>query len=202
MKYSLTFLVFALVCFIGHSEAQYDSYGNPCDIDNCAWCNKADKTECQMCKDGFNQDDSTGLCEDIDECAPFGSNNCDANAMCMNVIGTFLCECKNGYVGDGTKCDEQSGDGSGDDGCDMILKSYMHVLGGNPQAGIKDEQECVQSCKDEGDKCHGIDFHIADTPYIGVYCWHHDEPVMGRERNNSKANHYAKDCAGGDGSGD
>ena len=52
----------------------------------------------------------------------------------------------------------EQGSGSGDDGCEMKLKPNMHVLGGNPQADIKDEQECVQSCKDAADKCHGIDF--------------------------------------------
>ena len=38
---------------------------------------------------------------DINECT---SNPCDTNAMCTNVIGSYTCECKGGFSGDGTSC--------------------------------------------------------------------------------------------------
>jgi len=42
--------------------------------------------------------------KDVDECAAGGANNCDANAACMNDPGTFTCQCKDPYVGNGTSC--------------------------------------------------------------------------------------------------
>ena len=32
------------------------------------------------------------------------SNLCDTNAKCENSIGSYTCECKGGYSGDGTSC--------------------------------------------------------------------------------------------------
>ena len=40
---------------------------------------------------------------DVDECTD-GSHNCDANAACTNVGGSFTCACNSGYTGDGTSC--------------------------------------------------------------------------------------------------
>ena len=41
------------------------------------------------------------FCSDINECS---SNPCDANATCTDVRGSFLCNCNNGYSGDGFTC--------------------------------------------------------------------------------------------------
>jgi hypothetical protein len=40
---------------------------------------------------------------DIDECS-LNTNNCDNNAICINTNGSFTCDCKNGYIGDGKSC--------------------------------------------------------------------------------------------------
>ncbi|XP_067019718.1 uncharacterized protein [Acropora muricata] len=40
---------------------------------------------------------------DVDECAAF-PNICDANADCQNTDGSFICNCKAGYTGDGRSC--------------------------------------------------------------------------------------------------
>ena len=40
---------------------------------------------------------------DIDECTS-GDNNCDANAQCENIDGSFTCICNAGYSGDGVNC--------------------------------------------------------------------------------------------------
>ena len=40
---------------------------------------------------------------DIDECAS-GTHNCDANAQCSNTIGSFTCNCVQGYSGNGVEC--------------------------------------------------------------------------------------------------
>ena len=38
---------------------------------------------------------------DINECSS-GGHNCDTNANCTNLVGTFSCSCKSGFTGDGT----------------------------------------------------------------------------------------------------
>ena len=42
---------------------------------------------------------------DVDECS-LGSYNCDANAQCTNIPGSYTCQCDyaNGYYGNGTEC--------------------------------------------------------------------------------------------------
>lgn len=40
---------------------------------------------------------------DVDECE-IGAHNCDMNAACINVPGSFKCRCRDGWVGDGIKC--------------------------------------------------------------------------------------------------
>ena len=42
---------------------------------------------------------------DIDECANDANNSCDrANGICNNEPGSYNCECKPGYTGNGTIC--------------------------------------------------------------------------------------------------
>ena len=42
---------------------------------------------------------------DEDECNGEGSgHNCDTNAVCTNTEGSFMCECKDGWNGDGVIC--------------------------------------------------------------------------------------------------
>ena len=40
---------------------------------------------------------------DVDECAA-ESSECDVNAECVNVPGSFNCTCKAGFTGNGTMC--------------------------------------------------------------------------------------------------
>ena len=40
---------------------------------------------------------------DLDECAD-GTHNCDVNAECNNILGSYNCTCKDGSRGNGTKC--------------------------------------------------------------------------------------------------
>jgi len=42
-------------------------------------------------------------CADIDECA-LGTDNCDVNATCTNIPGSFTCTCNSGYAGNGLTC--------------------------------------------------------------------------------------------------
>ena len=36
------------------------------------------------------------------------NNNCDDNANCTNIDGSFECACNSGYSGDGTCCGEST----------------------------------------------------------------------------------------------
>ena len=45
---------------------------------------------------------------DIDECSTDTLNNCDINAGCMDIDGSFLCLCSDGYTGNGTDCEGMS----------------------------------------------------------------------------------------------
>ena len=44
------------------------------------------------------------LSPDIDECTD-NSDNCHANALCTNTVGSFTCACNTGYSGDGVECE-------------------------------------------------------------------------------------------------
>lgn len=41
---------------------------------------------------------------DIDECKNPELNECDADALCTNVEGFYICRCLRGYQGDGLYC--------------------------------------------------------------------------------------------------
>lgn len=43
------------------------------------------------------------LLTDINECET-GANECDENANCSNTEGSYTCQCKTGYEGDGSLC--------------------------------------------------------------------------------------------------
>ena len=40
---------------------------------------------------------------DFDECR-FGATDCDENATCINLDGSFDCTCFDGFIGDGRNC--------------------------------------------------------------------------------------------------
>ena len=40
---------------------------------------------------------------DIDECSS-NSHSCDVNAVCNNTRGSYICQCKPGFSGDGRNC--------------------------------------------------------------------------------------------------
>ena len=44
---------------------------------------------------------------DIDECET-ENGGCSSVAICSNIVGSFTCECKTGYSGDGFTCDGKS----------------------------------------------------------------------------------------------
>ncbi|XP_072017956.1 uncharacterized protein [Amphiura filiformis] len=57
--------------------------------------------QCGPCPPGYTGDGER--CEDINECLT-GDYACDRNARCVNTIGSYRCDCNEGFVGDGQTC--------------------------------------------------------------------------------------------------
>ena len=43
-------------------------------------------------------------CVDVDECSSSETNECDPNALCTNMEGSYVCRCKKGFTGNGWTC--------------------------------------------------------------------------------------------------
>nr|XP_027194219.1 nidogen-2-like [Dermatophagoides pteronyssinus] len=87
---------------------------NPCSAIQCGQYStcivEGNDYRC-ICNRGFEQiyqendsiDNKRPTCVDIDECHT-RTRVCDMNAICMNELGSFRCQCLDGYVGDGFQC--------------------------------------------------------------------------------------------------
>ena len=69
--------------------------GNQLSGDGC-------NSVCQV-EPGYTCTGEPTVCTDIDECAA-GTDNCNDNASCTNIGGSFTCACNAGYEGDGVTC--------------------------------------------------------------------------------------------------
>jgi len=49
------------------------------------------------CIPGFEFDDASKMCEDINECTKFAGHTCSLQATCQNTIGSFMCICNAGF---------------------------------------------------------------------------------------------------------
>ena len=56
-----------------------------------------------LCDAGYFLDIKTLKCIDFDECST-GLNDCHDDAECTNTDGGYACECKSGFIGNGTDC--------------------------------------------------------------------------------------------------
>ena len=48
------------------------------------------------------------MCIDIDECSSEALNYCHHNATCSDTLGSFQCNCRDGFTGDGINCNGMS----------------------------------------------------------------------------------------------
>ncbi|XP_019575386.2 EGF-containing fibulin-like extracellular matrix protein 1 isoform X2 [Rhinolophus sinicus] len=55
-----------------------------------------------QCTTGYEQSDHN-ICQDIDECAA-GTHNCRSDQVCINLRGSFACQCPPGYQKRGEQC--------------------------------------------------------------------------------------------------
>ncbi|XP_073195438.1 EGF-containing fibulin-like extracellular matrix protein 1 isoform X2 [Lepidochelys kempii] len=55
-----------------------------------------------QCATGYEQSEQN-VCQDIDECAT-GTHNCRADQVCVNLRGSFSCQCPSGYQKRGEQC--------------------------------------------------------------------------------------------------
>lgn len=68
-------------------------------------------------EDGFTCAGAPSICDDIVECTD-GTADCDPNAICDNLEGTYDCICDEGFVGDGYTCEPEEETSSDDTGGD------------------------------------------------------------------------------------
>ncbi|XP_074657570.1 uncharacterized protein LOC141910730 [Tubulanus polymorphus] len=76
--------------------------GTNCHIaiqQNLAGCDS--KTGMCVCQRGYQL--LNGICSDKDECL-LGVHECHGRASCENTIGSYTCQCKSGYFGNGYNC--------------------------------------------------------------------------------------------------
>ena len=108
---------FSCECKLGYFGNGVTCEEGSCTDDMCPFreeCVSPRRTDCQ-CTDGFERND-TGLCVDTDECST-NQNDCDVNADCENEEGTYICNCKKGFSGNGLKCDDIDECDFGEYGC-------------------------------------------------------------------------------------
>ncbi|CAH3141588.1 unnamed protein product [Pocillopora meandrina] len=55
---------------------------------------------------------------DMDECKS-DISDCDVNANCTNMYGSYKCKCKAGYTGDGHSCSDINECNNGSHSCDV-----------------------------------------------------------------------------------
>ena len=80
---------------------------------------------------------------DEDECSASATNKCDPNAKCTNVVGSYICHCKEGYRGNGYTCTSTSKS--------RLMNTYIHSLSINRMCKIIDLE--VPSYNSKGTAC-------------------------------------------------
>jgi hypothetical protein len=87
----------------------YVGSGIACEaLDPCAYVTCAPQATCKSglcsCMPGYTGHGQGAYgCYDIDECSR-GSHRCNDNASCFNNSGAYVCECNDGYSGNGFSC--------------------------------------------------------------------------------------------------
>jgi hypothetical protein len=100
-------------------------------------------------------------CQDIDECARPADNDCDANAVCENLVGSFSCRCKPGFGLEGKTCKSLDSCVGVANTCHPLASCALDAVGGiacKCGEGFEgDGRSCtdVDECKDGSAMCAG-----------------------------------------------
>jgi len=109
--FNITFNVIA-VCGDGAIEGAEtcdDGQSTPTSGDGCS-------ATCTI-ESGWTCTGTPSTCTDIDECTS-NTDNCDANATCNNMVGSFSCTCNAGFSGNGVTCTDIDECSANSDNCD------------------------------------------------------------------------------------
>lgn len=118
------------------------------------------------CSPGFEFNEFTMRCEDIDECIKFSGHACSLQADCVNSIGSYQCICKPGFslASDNRSCDDINECALGIAKCQQKCinspGSYQCICDRGYQLGIdeitcEDIDECQIWAKSGNELCMG-----------------------------------------------
>jgi hypothetical protein len=85
-------------------QVMTDPCRDSCDTEGYQYCGESrfrNGTYACLCMKGFAQIREGSGCNDINECLSSDFNNCDVNGYCVNIPGSYFCECNPGFVGYG-----------------------------------------------------------------------------------------------------
>jgi len=92
---------------LGPSGSPSSSPSGECGDNICnpknQFCN--DDLMCDCIEGWFSASGMGGACQNEDECAN-EMHECDPNAKCTDTVGSYKCECKEGFTGDGKSCSD------------------------------------------------------------------------------------------------
>uniref|UniRef100_A0A8R1TU84 Fibulin-1 n=1 Tax=Onchocerca volvulus TaxID=6282 RepID=A0A8R1TU84_ONCVO len=118
------------------------------------------------CSAGFEFNDTTKRCEDMNECKKFAGHVCSLHATCENTYGSFKCHCKDGFkiAKDARNCDDidecSLGKANCTQKCINIPGSYQCICERGYRLGIdgftcEDIDECTLWAGSDDDLCMG-----------------------------------------------
>lgn len=151
---------YTCACTEGHYGSGEVCYRGQCDDKLCSvneMCASPTSMNCK-CKEGFLEADDQ--CIDINECL---DNICDENSNCINTGGSFLCECKAGFYGNGTTCAEGSCSDElcpANERCISSMSNFCRCIDGfarDESGSCVDIDECLVDVCDQNAACRNTE---------------------------------------------
>lgn len=102
----------------------------------------------ELCPDGHELAEDGQTCRDVDECQQ--GQQCPANSLCFNTVGSFRCQCEPGFFWVGDRCEDENECESGpcEHNCNNTMGSYhCHCFEGF-SVSLTDRHKCIVHCAD------------------------------------------------------